>query len=100
MDNPLLSPIVSDLPQSDKLPFVSEGCLGIVCGLKHAARRKLKIVDLCLANKEQQLSVLCQLGNATHSDSSASSMERRNFTKKRPSVGSDVRFFFFFFCLL
>lgn len=61
-------------------PLLLKG-VSVVCGLKRAARRKLKIADLCLANKEQQPTAGCQLGYATHSDSSASSMERRSFTE-------------------
>lgn len=57
--------------------------VSVVCGLKRAARRKLKIADLCLANKEQQPTAGCQLGYATHSDSSASSMRRRSFTETK-----------------
>lgn len=53
--------------------------VSVVCGLQRAARRKLKIADLCLANKEQQPTAGCQLGYATHSDSSASSMEAQEF---------------------
>ena len=48
-------PIVGHLPQSEESASVIEGCLGrTACGLKCAARRKLKIADLCRVNKEQQ----------------------------------------------
>lgn len=53
----------------------------VVCGFKCEARRKLKIADLCLVNKEQQPTPGCQLEYATHSDSSTSSMECRSFSE-------------------
>lgn len=61
-------PIVGHLPQSEESASVIEGYHGrAACGLKCVARRKLKIADLCLVNKEQQPSAGWQLGNATHS---------------------------------
>ena len=61
-------------------PLLLKGVLE-VCGLERAAKRKLKIADLCLANKEQQSTAGCHLGYSTHSDSSAFSVEYRTETE-------------------
>lgn len=80
LDDPPLGPIVSHLPESEESAFVIEGVSRLVVwGLGRAARRKLKIADLCLANKEQQPTAGCQLGYATHPDSSPFSLGRRSF---------------------
>lgn len=90
--HPYVQLLVIFLTQTS-LPLLLKGFL-VVCGLKCGAKRKLETADLCLANKEQQSTSGCQLGYATHSDSTASSVKSRLSLRLnlRPSAGSNVRF--------